>query len=337
MEYNSGSPIYLQVINELKKKMVKGELKPGEKMPSNRELAVLYKVNQNTAARIYREMEMAGYCYTKRGIGTFVSEEEYMFDNVKKEMAEELLKNFVHEMRDLGFQKGEIIEQIADYEEEQKFGNKEAVKELTLKLKKGTIYGLLGENGSGKTTLMKMAAGLTQPTEGEILFEGHPLSYQDKASIAYMSTEPFFYSYMKVKDVEEYYADFFEDFDREQFRKTIERLGLNEEMKASAMSSGMNAKLKAAATLARKADLLLLDEPLNGVDYKAREEIIALILEEADENRTMVISTHLIEEVESFIEDAIFIKDGQLVDVVNVETERMTTGNSLAELYLQKM
>ena len=72
MEYNSGSPIYLQVINELKKKMVKGELKPGEKMPSNRELAVLYKVNQNTAARIYREMEMAGYCYTKRGIGTFV-------------------------------------------------------------------------------------------------------------------------------------------------------------------------------------------------------------------------------------------------------------------------
>ena len=207
-----------------------------------------------------------------------------------------------------------------------KFGNKEAVKELTLKLKKGTIYGLLGENGSGKTTLMKMAAGLTQP-----------LSYQDKASIAYMSTEPFFYSYMKVKDVEEYYADFFEDFDREQFRKTIERLGLNEEMKASAMSSGMNAKLKAAATLARKADLLLLDEPLNGVDYKAREEIIALILEEADENRTMVISTHLIEEVESFIEDAIFIKDGQLVDVVNVETERMTTGNSLAELYLQKM
>lgn len=120
MEYNSGSPIYLQVINELKKKMVKGELKPGEKMPSNRELAVLYKVNQNTAARIYREMEMAGYCYTKRGIGTFVSEEEYMFDNVKKEMAEELLKNFVHEMRDLGFQEGEIIEQIADYEEEQK-------------------------------------------------------------------------------------------------------------------------------------------------------------------------------------------------------------------------
>ena len=218
-----------------------------------------------------------------------------------------------------------------------KYGSHRAVDNLNLQIERGRVYALLGPNGSGKSTFMKMAAGLTKPTEGEILFEGHQLSYYDKASIAYMSTEPFFYSYMKVKDVEEYYADFFEDFDREQFRKTIERLGLNEEMKASAMSSGMNAKLKAAATLARKADLLLLDEPLNGVDYKAREEIIALILEEADENRTMVISTHLIEEVESFIEDAIFIKDGQLVDVVNVETERMTTGNSLAELYLQKM
>ena len=134
-----------------------------------------------------------------------------------------------------------------------KFGNKEAVKELTLNLKKGTIYGLLGENGSGKTTLMKMAAGLTKPTEGEILFEGHPLSYYDKASIAYMSTEPFFYSYMKVKDVEAYYADFFEDFDREQFRKTIERLGLNEEMKASAMSSGMKCQAESGSDIGEKS------------------------------------------------------------------------------------
>ena len=114
MEYNTGAPIYLQVINELKKRMVKGDLKPGEKMPSSRELAVLYKVNQNTAARIYREMESAGYCFTKRGIGTFVSEEENMFENLKKEMAGELLSNFMHEMRDLGFEKKDIIFQIED-------------------------------------------------------------------------------------------------------------------------------------------------------------------------------------------------------------------------------
>ncbi|HJC75291.1 MAG TPA: GntR family transcriptional regulator [Candidatus Mediterraneibacter faecavium] len=118
MEYNTGAPIYLQVINELKKKMVKGELKPGEKMPSSRDLAVEYKVNQNTAARIYREMEMQGWCFTRRGIGTFVSEEENMFQDLKKEMASELLKNFMHEMSGLGYKKDDIINQIADYKED---------------------------------------------------------------------------------------------------------------------------------------------------------------------------------------------------------------------------
>ena len=118
MEYNTGAPIYLQVINELKKKMVKGELKPGEKMPSSRDLAVEYKVNQNTAGRIYREMEMQGWCFTRRGIGTFVSEEENMFRDLKKEMASELLKNFMHEMSGLGYKKDDIIDQIADYKED---------------------------------------------------------------------------------------------------------------------------------------------------------------------------------------------------------------------------
>jgi DNA-binding transcriptional regulator YhcF (GntR family) len=118
MEYNTSAPIYLQVINELKKKMVKGELMPGEKMPSGRDLAVEYKVNQNTAARIYRELEAQGYCFTRRGIGTFVSEEESMFQDLKKEMASELVKNFMHEMDGLGFEKGDIIEQIADYKED---------------------------------------------------------------------------------------------------------------------------------------------------------------------------------------------------------------------------
>lgn len=126
MEYNTSAPIYLQVMNELKKKMVKGELKPGEKMPSGRDLAVEYKVNQNTAARIYRELEAQGYCFTRRGIGTFVSEEERMFQNLKKEMARELVKNFMHEMDGLGFQKGDIIEQIADYNEDKEDAGNDA-------------------------------------------------------------------------------------------------------------------------------------------------------------------------------------------------------------------
>ena len=119
MEYNTGLPIYLQVMHELKKRMVKGELAPGAKMPSSRDLAVEFRVNQNTAARIYREMELEGYCFTRRGIGTFVSEEENMFEELKQEMAGELLDNFMHDMKDLGFRKGDIITRITEYKEDE--------------------------------------------------------------------------------------------------------------------------------------------------------------------------------------------------------------------------
>lgn len=213
------------------------------------------------------------------------------------------------------------------------FGSKEAVADLTLNLDKGKIYGLLGENGSGKTTWMKMVAGLTKPGRGGILYEGHPIGWRDKAKIAYMATEPFFYDFMKVSDVGEYYEAFFEDFDRREYTETVSAMGLEPGMKVRNLSSGMSAKLKLAATLSRNAELYLLDEPLNGIDYKAREEIIGLILEEANGENTFVISTHLLEEVESFIEYAIFIKDGHLADKVNLESERMKSGRSLTELY----
>lgn len=218
-----------------------------------------------------------------------------------------------------------------------KFGRKTALDDVSLQLKSGKIYGLLGENGSGKTTWMKLIAGLSKPEKGEIFYEGHPLCAKDKESIAYMATENFFYSYMKIKDVEKYYTDFFAGFDRAAFWKLIGKTGLDGEMKVRELSSGMNAKLRIAATLARKAKLTLLDEPLNGVDFKAREQIVEMILRQADESRTIVMSTHLIEEIESYVEEAIFIKGGKLADVVNLERERMTTGRSLTELYMQLM
>lgn len=217
------------------------------------------------------------------------------------------------------------------------FGSKEAVAGLTVNIEKGKIYGLLGENGSGKTTWMKMVSGLTKPGCGEILYDGHALCYEDKAEIAYMATEPFFYDFMKVRDVGEYYKAFFEDFDAARYEELIGKMGLSPDMKVKNLSSGMAAKLKLAATLARKAELYLLDEPLNGIDYKAREEIINLILEEADGENTFVISTHLLEEIESFIEYAIFIKEGRLAGNVCLEAERMKSGRSLAELYVDMM
>ena len=119
MQYNTEIPIYLQVIEDLKKKMVQGIISPGDKLPSNRELAVIYKINQNTAARIYREMETMGYCFTKRGLGTFVAEDGTMFEQIKEEMAAELLQKFMTGMQDLGYKKDDIIFQIADYKEDE--------------------------------------------------------------------------------------------------------------------------------------------------------------------------------------------------------------------------
>ena len=217
------------------------------------------------------------------------------------------------------------------------FVGKRAVSNVNLSMEKGRIYGLLGENGSGKTTWMKMTAGLTKPSSGEILYKDHPLCYRDKAEIAYMSTESFYYDYMKVEDVGQYYQDFFEDFDREKFNGLVEKAGLENRMKVRNLSSGMGAKLKIVATMSRKAVLCLLDEPLNGIDYKAREEIISLILSEAGEDNTIVISTHLLEEVESFIDEAIFIKSGEVLKVADLERERITSGRSLTDIYMDVM
>ena len=217
------------------------------------------------------------------------------------------------------------------------FVGKRAVSNVNLSLEKGRIYGLLGENGSGKTTWMKMIAGLTKPSSGEILYKGHRLCYRDKAEIAYMSTEPFFYDYMKAADVRKYYQDFFDDFNTDRFNDMMKKMGLEDSMKVRELSSGMNAKLKIIATLAREAKLYLLDEPLNGVDYKAREEIVSLILETAGEGNTFVISTHLLDEIESFVDEAMFIKNGELLRVVDLEKERIASGRSITDIYMEIM
>lgn len=218
-----------------------------------------------------------------------------------------------------------------------RYGRKTAVSDLNLMLDAGKIHVLLGENGSGKTTFLKMAAGLLRPSRGQILFQGHPLSWRDRAKISWLSTESVFYDSMRVSDVEQYYADFFPDFDRERFFILTQKLGLTDNPKVRNLSSGSGAKLRIAAALSRRAELFLLDEPLNGIDYKAREEIISLILETADETNAFVISTHLLDEIESFADRALFLKEGRLICDVDPEEERECTGRSIVELYREIM
>ncbi len=203
---------------------------------------------------------------------------------------------------------------------EKKYLGKTAVRDISLTVAQGRICALLGPNGSGKTTWMKMVAGLIAPNAGTITFFGEPVGKESKKHIAYMSTEPFFYSYMTAKDVGKYYHDFFEDFDPEKYAELVERLGLRMQDKAKTLSSGL-------------ASLSLLDEPLNGIDIIAREQIIDAVMEVAGEDASIVMSSHLVDELEKIIDDAIFVKEGSIVLAGEAQTLRQERGKSIVELY----
>lgn len=210
-----------------------------------------------------------------------------------------------------------------------------AIDGLELEILPGKVYALLGPNGSGKSTLMKMIAGLTKPTRGSITLRGKALDYKDKARIAYMPTEAYFYSYMNGKDIGKYYRDFFADFDYDKYMKLLAELDLDEKRKAKDMSSGMVAKLKIAVTLARKSDIVMLDEPLNGIDIIAREKIIHTIISNISQETTVIMSSHLVDELEKIVDCAIFIKDGKCVMCGDAEELRQQQGMSIVDIYKQ--
>lgn len=208
-----------------------------------------------------------------------------------------------------------------------------AVNGATVNLLPGKIYGLLGPNGSGKSTFMKLAAGLVRPTSGEINIMGEPMNPESRAHVAYMPTEPYFYSYMTIKQVGTFHEDFYADFSMEEYERLIQSMGLDMGMKVSALSSGMAAKLKLAATSARDARLIMLDEPLNGIDLVARDVIMSTVIEKANETNTILLSSHLIDVMENILDEVIFIKQGQIVLMGEAEKMRAHHGKSIVDLY----
>ena len=213
------------------------------------------------------------------------------------------------------------------------FGSKTAVDQLSLRLEQGHVYAMLGPNGSGKTTWMKMAAGLIKPTAGEILFNGAPVGIESRKYVAYMSTEPYFYPWMTVKSVGQYYDDFFDDYSPARFEQLVRHMDLTMDMKTRALSSGMMAKLKIAVTMSRAAKVYMLDEPFNGIDLLARDEIRAAILQYATPDTLMLLSSHLVEEMETIADRAVYIREGRLVECCDLEEMRMERGLSMADRY----
>ncbi|MDY2789597.1 MAG: ABC transporter ATP-binding protein [Lachnospiraceae bacterium] len=214
-----------------------------------------------------------------------------------------------------------------------KYSHVAAAADLSVEVEPGHIYALLGPNGSGKSTLMKMIAGLVKPDEGKITLEGAPLSSESKADIAYMPTEAYFFSYMTCEDVGKYYRDFFADFDYNKYMNLLTVLELIPNQKVKNMSSGMMAKMKIAVTLSRNSKIILLDEPLNGIDLIARETIIQTIVTNISEDTAIVLSSHLVDELEKVVDHAFFIKNGTCILAGEAEELRMREGKSLVDMY----
>ena len=208
-----------------------------------------------------------------------------------------------------------------------------ALKDVNLTLSAGKIIGLLGPNGSGKTTLIKTACGLLTPTSGEIRICGHLPGPESKAIVSYLPDRDYLPDWMKVFDIFEYFGDFYADFDVKKAKDMMDRLKLDGSMKLKTLSKGTKEKVQLILVMSRAAELYVLDEPIGGVDPAARDYILDTIIDNYRENATVLLSTHLINDIERVLDTVVFINNGELTLMKDVEDIRVEEGKSVDELF----
>ena len=213
------------------------------------------------------------------------------------------------------------------------YGGSFALNDIDLQIEPGRIVGLLGPNGSGKTTLIKLINGLLTPTGGEVLIDGRKPSPETKAIVSYLPERNALSEWMSAKQAMDYYADFFEDFNRDKAKEMIRNLGLDEQARIKTMSKGTREKLQLILVMSREAKLYLLDEPIGGVDPATRDYILRTIISNYNENASVVISTHLIADVEQVLDDVIFLREGHVELHESVDEIRNEKGTSVDALF----
>ncbi|WP_094096387.1 ABC transporter ATP-binding protein [Paenibacillus physcomitrellae] len=213
------------------------------------------------------------------------------------------------------------------------YGSKQALNNITFDIEPGHIVGLLGTNGSGKSTLMRIAAGLVQPSAGSAQVCGEPIGIRTKGMVSFMPDVPVTEDWMKVQDAISYYRDFYADFDKAKASEMLQFMKLNPRDRVNSLSKGMLERLQLTLALSRRARLYLLDEPIGGVDPVARGKILDAILEFYDEDSSIVITTHLVRDIERIFDQVALIRNGELVLMDEVETLRTKTGKSVDELF----
>ena len=205
---------------------------------------------------------------------------------------------------------------------------------FNIRIPKGKIIGLLGPNGCGKSTLIKLIAGLLQPNEGEITVCGTPVGEQTKAMISYLPERPYFNGSMTVNELMDYFKEFYADFDDERAYRLLTDLGIDHKARLKTLSKGTKEKVQLVLVMSRKAKLYLLDEPIAGVDPAAREYILSTIVNNYDSEATIIITTHLITDVEQVLDDFVFLSyGGRIVASGSAEETRINTGKSLDQLF----
>lgn len=213
------------------------------------------------------------------------------------------------------------------------FGATKAVEDLTLTIPEGKIIGLLGPNGSGKSTLFKLANGLLRPTSGEILIQGQAPGVASKKIISYLPERTYLNEWMRIRDLFQFFQDFYEDFDLAKAQDMLTTLKLQDHQHLKTLSKGNKEKVQLVLVMSRRAKLYLLDEPIAGVDPAARDFILETILGNYLEDSTLLISTHIISDIEKVFDDVIFLKDGTLERHDSVDNLRASTGKSVDELF----
>ena len=214
-----------------------------------------------------------------------------------------------------------------------KYHHFKALNNVWMTLESRKIIGLLGPNGSGKTTLIKIINGLLKDYEGEVLVDGKNVGIDSRKIISYLPDENYFQDWMYIKDVLSIFSDLYEDFDKENCLTLMNRFKLDKGMKIKEMSKGMKEKFQLSLVMSRKAKLYILDEPIAGVDPAAREVILDVILNNYEEDALVLISTHLISDLETIFDDVVFLKDGEIVLHQSTEDLRLERKQSIDEAF----
>ena len=213
------------------------------------------------------------------------------------------------------------------------YGQWPALKDINLTLGTGKVIGLLGPNGSGKTTLLKIIAGLLTPTTGSILVDGKTPGVETKKIVSFLPDTTFFPTWMKVADVLDMLEDFYDDFNRSKADEMLKSLELPEKMQLKKMSKGTLEKVQLIAAMSREAKLYCLDEPIGGVDPATRDYILRTIISNYSEDASVLISTHLISDVENVLDEVIFLKNGEVMKHSSVDDIRENEGKSVDALF----